>query len=80
MEMHALPQKVIFDLAFERGLKTLDAQADGSIGHFGEWISTCFLMRKASPKAPAGKGRKTPREARVSPPQQSSGKPARPRR
>ena len=50
MEMHAVPQKVIFDLGFERGLKTLDVQPDGSIGHFGEWISTCFLMQKSLAK------------------------------
>ena len=67
MEMHAVPQKVIFDLGFERGLKTLDVRPDGSIGHFGEWISTCFLMQKASPKTPVGVTQKTQREPPASP-------------
>ena len=79
MEMHAVPQKAIFDLGFEHGLKTLDAQADGSIGHFGEWISTCFLMEKTSPKPPAVTGQKTKREPRASPTRQSSNEHARQR-
>ncbi len=79
MEMHAVPQKVIFDLAFERGLKTLDAQSDGAIGHFGEWISTCFLMQKAAPREAAGEAKRAERERRAAPLNQASRKPPRER-
>ena len=46
MEMHVLPQKAVFDLAWAHGLKPLEAEPDGSIGSFGQRISTTFLMEK----------------------------------
>lgn len=50
MEMHFVPQSVIFSLAFSQGMKPLEALPDGAIGHFGEWISTCFLLKKSDSK------------------------------
>jgi SAM-dependent methyltransferase len=46
MEMHFVPQCVIFDLAAAHGMRPLEVSPDGMIGNFGRWISTSFLMRK----------------------------------
>ena len=56
METHAFPQKAVFDLAGSHGLTPLETGPDGSLGGFGSWISTCFLMKKAGRAADAQQG------------------------
>ena len=46
MEMHFVPQRAVFDLGSVQGVQTLEVSPDGSIGNFGQWISSTFLMHR----------------------------------
>jgi SAM-dependent methyltransferase len=48
MEMHCVPQRMIFDLAFRHGLQLVEVQPDGMIGGWGSWISNTFLLRSTA--------------------------------
>jgi hypothetical protein len=46
MEMHCLPQAVIFELISAAGCELLEVREDGSIGRVGQWISNTFVVRR----------------------------------
>ena len=46
MEMHFVPQHVIFGAAHRAGLRVLEVQPDWCIGRTGDWISNTFLLQK----------------------------------
>ncbi|HEX2525573.1 MAG TPA: methyltransferase domain-containing protein [Geminicoccus sp.] len=48
MEMHCVPQRVVFDLAARNGLQLVEIQPDNMTGGPQIWISNTFLMRKSS--------------------------------
>jgi SAM-dependent methyltransferase len=48
MEIHFLPQSVVFELAARHGLIAIETQPDDWLGNRANWISTTFLFRKAS--------------------------------
>jgi SAM-dependent methyltransferase len=52
MEMHFVPQHIVFRLAAARGMLPLEVSPDGMIGNFGSWISTTFLMTKKGDSDP----------------------------
>ena len=46
MEMHVLPQREVFRLAHQLGMRPLEVQPDWCVGMSGSWLSHTFLMRK----------------------------------
>ncbi len=48
IEMHVLPQPVVFQLAREAGCETLEVLEDSSAGPASHWNSSIFVMRKAA--------------------------------
>lgn len=46
MEMHCLPQSVVFQLVRDAGCGILEVREDGSIGRVGQWISNTFIVQK----------------------------------
>lgn len=48
IEMHVLPQQVVFQLAREAGCETLEVLEDSSAGPASQWNSSTFVMRKAA--------------------------------
>ena len=53
MEMHCVPQRVIFDLAARHGLRLIEVQPDNMTGAPQIWVSNTFLIHKP---AEAGAG------------------------
>ncbi len=52
MEIHFLPQHVVFDIARRHGLDVIEVQPDDWLGNSIHWISTTFLLRKPYPGRP----------------------------
>jgi SAM-dependent methyltransferase len=48
MEMHFVPQRTIFDLAFRHGLRSVEVQPDDLTGRWGSWISNTFLLQSTA--------------------------------
>lgn len=48
MEMHFVPQRTIFDLAFRHGLQPVEVQPDDLTGRWGSWISNTFLLQSTA--------------------------------
>ena len=46
IEMHVLPQPVVFEIARESGCAVLEVLEDGSAGPEAQWNSTVFVLRK----------------------------------
>ena len=46
MEMHFVPQEVIFDAARQEGMKVLAVLADHCVGNYDKWNSNTFLLQK----------------------------------
>jgi hypothetical protein len=46
LEMHYVPQRAIFELAFTCGMRPLEVSPDGAVGNTNRYISTSFLMTK----------------------------------
>jgi hypothetical protein len=47
MEMHVLPQKIVFDLAAKAGCVPLEVQPDHCVG-MARWISNTFIFGKSA--------------------------------
>jgi SAM-dependent methyltransferase len=48
MEMHFVPQRTIFDLAFRHGLRSVEVQPDDLTGRWDSWISNTFLLQSTA--------------------------------
>lgn len=46
IEMHFIPQPVVFQLIEEARCRLLEVREDGAIGHVGQWISSNFVVKK----------------------------------
>jgi SAM-dependent methyltransferase len=46
MEMHFLPQKIVFELGRKHNVHPIEIQRDGWIGKRKDWVSNTFLMGK----------------------------------
>jgi SAM-dependent methyltransferase len=46
MEMHALPQSVVFELIADANCRLLEIREDGSVGRVGQWISNTFVVER----------------------------------
>jgi SAM-dependent methyltransferase len=46
MEMHAVPQRAIFDLARRHGCNLIEIREDGAVGINAEWLSNTFVFEK----------------------------------
>ena len=53
MEMHVLPQRVIFDVARQEGGQVLEVIEDGMTGMRSKEVSNTFLIRKVGAGGPA---------------------------
>jgi hypothetical protein len=53
MEIHFVPQRVVFDIARRHGLDVIEVQPDDWLGNSIHWISTTFLFRKPYPDRPS---------------------------
>lgn len=51
IEMHVLPQPVIFELAAQCGCEPLEVWQDRSVGNGAAWVSSVFTLRKRGGKA-----------------------------
>jgi hypothetical protein len=49
MEMHVLPQPVVFRLAAEAGLEVLQVREDYLAGDPARWVSNLFVLRRPAP-------------------------------
>lgn len=47
IEMHVLPQRIVFEIAREAGCAPLEVREDAAAGHPATWLSNLFAFRKA---------------------------------
>ena len=52
MEMHCIPQSVVFELISAAQCRLLEVREDTSIGGFGQRVSNTFIAQRAGTKAP----------------------------
>ena len=52
MEMHCIPQYVVFSLIAAAGCEALEVREDNAIGWLGRWISNTFVVRKSTTPRP----------------------------